>query len=136
MRGNGPNLEFGAAEFRPTFNRRVERLYDPVVRYPGLPHGKRIPAARVSGSAVSLAWGRGKDLPLDVKLAELWAITRDPQILGHTMGPYLAEEPATEGGRAVLDLLRAAGADEAAGELNAQWQRWRQAQREQGGFTL
>jgi hypothetical protein len=106
------------------------------VRYPGLPHGKRIPAARVSGSVVRLAWGGGKDLPLEVKLSELWAITRDPQILGHAMGPYLAEEPATAGGRAVLDLLRAAGADEAEGERNAQWQRWRQAQREQGGFTL
>ena len=133
---DGPNLEFGAREFRPTSIRPVEQLYDARVRYPDLPHGKRLPAAKVAGSVKRLAWGADKDLPVEAKLADLWEITRDPQILGHAMGPYLAEEPPTAGGRAAVDLLRAAGADEAQGERNAEWQRWRQGERSQGGFTL
>lgn len=106
------------------------------MRYPDLPHEKRISAARLAGAAVALAYGRNRDLPLEVKLARIWQITRDPQIIGHCLGPHLAEPKPAAGDRAVIELLRAAGADEAAAELNAAWQRWRHDQRAQGGFML
>src|SRR4051812_13938352 len=129
IQGNGPNLEFGPGEFKPTRIRPVEQLYDARVRYPDLPHSKRFAAAEVSGAAVRLAYGRDKDLPVEAKLAEIWGITRDPQVLGHCLGPHLAEEHPHEGDLAVIALLRLAGADEAAAERNAAWQRWKHQQR-------
>lgn len=59
----------------------------------------------------------------DEKLARIAAITADPQILGHVMGPLLApEHPEYAEG---IELLRAAGADEAEAQRNAAWQRER-----------
>jgi len=102
------------------------------VRYPALPKGKRLTAAKLAGHLQRVAWGNLRDLPFPRKVEDLWAITRDPEILGHELGPYLAEEPPTAGGAAAIELLRAAGADEAVGERNAAWQRERRA-REHGG---
>lgn len=107
------------------------------MRYPDLPHAKRLDAARVAGTVSRLAMGRDSDWSLEEKLADLWDITDDPQIFGHVLGPYLAPDEPNTGERAAIALLRAAGADEAEAERNAAWQRHERDRQAQGpGFRL
>lgn len=102
------------------------------MRYPALPAAKRLINAEVAGAVSRLSAGPDSDLDLIDKLDDLWSITRDPQILGHALGPYLAEEfPTVATARAVV-LLWVAGADGRVAEMNAAWQRERRI-RELGG---
>ena len=100
---------------------------------PLLPKAKRITAASAGGTVARLAQGRDKGLRFDEKLEQLLAETRDPEILGHILGPYLAEEDPHEGTRAAIELLRAAGADETVAARNAAWQRERRERERRGG---
>jgi ribosomal protein S18 acetylase RimI-like enzyme len=97
-----------------------------------LPKEKRLIAAQVAGAVTRLAWGKDADQPIEDKLGELWELTRDPEVFGHVLGPYLAEEPQSRGAFGAAVLLTVAGADRATAEANAAWQRERR-QREQGG---
>lgn len=102
------------------------------MRYPALPKEKRLTAAAVAGQVSRLTVGSLRELPLERKVVQLHQVTRDPEILGHELGPYLAEQWPNAGTAAAVELLRAAGADEDVASLNAAWQRERQI-REQGG---
>jgi hypothetical protein len=103
------------------------------VRTPDLPNGKRITAAKLAGMISRLKTGQA---PLEVQLAEVWALTRDPEILGHEMGCRLGMENPTPADAAAVELLRAAGADEEVARHMAEWQRWKWQRRAEGGFTL
>lgn len=113
-------------------------MYGGSVTYRGLPKQKRLTAAHLSGTIGRLSRGIDRGLSREQKLAAIRAITTDPEILGYEMGPILAAEPPTwpEADAEALDLLRAAGADEAAAEANAEWQRDRLRRRAGGGFNL
>jgi hypothetical protein len=103
------------------------------VKTPDLPKGKRITAARLAGAVSRLST---TSAPIEQQLAEVLAITRDPQILGHQLGAHLgAQYPSTADG-AAIELLRAAGADEDEAARVAEWTRWKWGRRAEGGFTL
>jgi hypothetical protein len=102
------------------------------MRYPDLPAEKRLAAAWLSGEIIRVTSGNLSHLGSDEKLARVWAVTRDPAILGHELGPHLADEHPTAGTRAAIELLRAAGANEAVAEENAQWQRERRVREQRG----
>lgn len=104
---------------------------------PELTSAQRMAAAKVSGAVTRLAFGRDSGLPLEQKLAELHRLTRDPVVIGHVLGDCLAD--VTEVGssfQACVDLLRAAGADEAAAVEKVAWRRFRLERIGEGGFTL
>jgi hypothetical protein len=92
------------------------------VQFPDLPHDKRLTAARLSGSVRALAAGRLAHLSRDEKLAEIRALTGDPEILGHQLGVHLGAAYPTTADATAIDLLRAAGADEQVAQTMAQWQ--------------
>lgn len=96
----------------------------------------RMAVAQASGAVARLTIGPDKNLTERAKLAELRAISTDPAVFGHVLGPYLAEEPPTRGARLAAELLRLVGADEQVAEENAQWQRERLARMGAGGPVL
>ena len=108
-------------------------MYDKGVPYPALPKNKRLTAAQVSGLVSRLVTGRDRELPLPEKLDRIWALTRDPEILGHELGPYLAEENPHAGTECARILLWVAGADRQVAEVNAAWQRERRIWEAGGG---
>jgi hypothetical protein len=108
-------------------------MYDARVRTPALPSAKRITAAKLAGAISRLGTSA---TPLEERLAEVLAVTQDPEILGHELGCRLGQQyPSTADARAV-EVLRAAGADEDYAARVAEWLRWKWARRAEGGFTL
>jgi hypothetical protein len=108
-------------------------MYGDAVKAPDLPSGKRITAAKLAGTISRLGLSPA---PLEQRLAEVLAVTTDPQILGRELGNRLgADYPSAADARAV-EVLRAAGADEAEAEQVAEWHRWKRRRRAEGGFTL
>jgi len=103
------------------------------MRTPDLPKGKRITAARVAGAVSRLSTGTAD---LTDQLAELLAITDDPQILGHQLGSHLGAQYPSAADIRAIELLRAAGADEDEAAQVAEWTRWKWERRADGGFTL
>lgn len=100
------------------------------VRYPNLTSTQRMQVAKIAGGAERLAFGDLRHLPLEQKLAELHAISTDPAVLGHQLGDSLANvEEVGSHFQACVDLLRAAGADEAAAADKLSWRRWKRQQR-------
>ena len=107
--------------------------------FPKLTAQQRMAAAKVSGSVQRLSFGRDQDLSIADKLAELHDITRDPVVFGHCLGDCLVDVTEQGSGfQACVDLLRAAGADEAAAAEKAAWRRDRleQISANDGGFML
>lgn len=102
------------------------------VSYPALPKGKRLTAANLAGTVSRLAIS---DMPDDQKLAEILAVTGDPQILGQELGVHLGAEYPNSADAVAIELLRAAGADEEQAARNARWQRWRVQRRGLGRFA-
>jgi hypothetical protein len=98
-----------------------------------MPRGDGIIAAKLAGTISRLS---PSDVPFEEQLAEVLATTRDPRILGRQLGNQLAAEYPNKATAAAIELLRAAGADEAEAERMAEWQRERQRRRAEGGFTL
>jgi hypothetical protein len=99
------------------------------MRHPDLPSGKRLTAARVAGAVSRLSAGGA---PVDQAVAELYAISRDPEILGHELGRRLGEEYDTAANRRAIEMLRAADADEDVAGPVAEWQREQAAVRNAG----
>jgi hypothetical protein len=80
-----------------------------MVYIPRMPSDQRMALSRATGAAELWAIGRYRDRPRDEAVAALHEITRDPFVLGVGMGLALADDHP-----AVVELYRAAGADEAA----------------------
>jgi hypothetical protein len=80
-------------------------------------------AARVIGAAPRLATG---EVSRDEAVAELHAITNDPVPLGYALGVFLHRvETESTSNQPVVDLLRAAGAQEDIAAMKLAWVRWR-----------
>ena len=81
-------------------------------------------AARVIGAAPRLA--TSGEVSRDGAVAELHAITSDPVPLGYALGVFLHRvEVGLTSNQPVVDLLRAAGADEDIAAMKLAWVRWR-----------
>ena len=81
-------------------------------------------AARVIGAAPGLA--TGGELPREEAVAELHAITSDPVPLGYALGVFVHRvEVGLTSNQPVVDLLRAAGADEDIASMKLAFVRWR-----------
>jgi hypothetical protein len=101
------------------------------MRYPELTSAQRMQAAKVAGTVQRLSFGKHAHLPLEQKLTEVHAITRDPVVLGHQLGDCLADvDEVAPYFQACVDLLRAAGADEEAAAEKVAWRRWSRRRRE------
>lgn len=94
------------------------------MKTPDLPKGKRIKAAQLSGTMGAMP-GRFRNLSREEKLAEIRAVTSDPEILGHQLGLHLVDDGPFD--VAAAEMLRELGADEAVAERRAEWLRWRRA---------
>jgi hypothetical protein len=94
-----------------------------------MPRGPGITKARVAGTVSRLTSG---DLPFDQQVEALDAVTRDPEILAEELGDRLAEEYPTRATAAAIELLRAAGADEAVAERRVEWHRARRRHHDEG----
>jgi hypothetical protein len=94
------------------------------VRLPKLTGGQRLADARVSGTVERLMSSAGP-IPVDDAVAVVHAVSRDPLVLGHVLGAYLVRAETEDRFAVVVDLLRAAGADEVRAQQVADWQRWR-----------
>jgi hypothetical protein len=73
---------------------------------------QRLDLAKISGIGQRRALGPDRDRGLEEALAELREVTRDPMILGLALGSALAVAEAQEWQQPLVDLYRAAGADE------------------------
>lgn len=74
---------------------------------------QRMEVAKATGAAGRYGIGRDRDRPRERALAELREITTDPVVLGHVLAGYLHRvETESPGYAGVVELLRAAGADE------------------------
>jgi hypothetical protein len=107
------------------------------VKYPELTSRQRMAAAKVSGAVKRLGFGEHAGWPIERKLAELYAITRDSVVFGHCLGDSLTD--AEVEGSSYLqcaDLLRAAGADEVAAQEKAEWRRRQIELRDSGDRML
>jgi hypothetical protein len=99
------------------------------MRHPDLPtSAQRLKAAQVSGEVQQLTFGPDRAAMTDAgelerAVTRLHAITDNPQILGHAMGTYLAYADRSDDYLPAVVMLRAAGADEKAAELKADWLR-------------
>jgi hypothetical protein len=97
----------------------------------GVPYGaeldstQRMALAKVSGAGQLWAFGRLKNRPRDEAVAALRAITRDPVVFGIALGGALHQADAEPWGPALVDLFRAAGADEQVAAANLAWHRTR-----------
>ena len=84
-------------------------------------------AARVIGAAPRLA--TSGEVSREEAVAQLHEITRDPVPLGYALGVFLHRVEVGEVGltsnQPVVDLLRAAGADEDIAAMKLAWVRWR-----------
>lgn len=75
---------------------------------------QRMQVAELAGTAGRYALGGDRDRPRDEAVAALHEITADPVVLGHVLGGFLYRvETESAGHAAAVELLRAAGADEA-----------------------
>lgn len=100
------------------------------MRYPELTAAQRMQVAKIAGTVRRLAFGDLNHLPLEAKLGKLHAITRDPVVLGHQLGDCLANiDEIGSSFQACVELLRAAGADEAVAADKLAWRRWKRQQR-------
>lgn len=99
------------------------------MRHPSLSSAQqRLQAAKVTGATERYSIGADLEVPAEAAAAGLQAITRDPVVLGHVLGAYLVKaETMAAYGRGV-EILRAAGAGEAAAAAKASWLRSRQDQ--------
>lgn len=87
-------------------------------------------AAKITGTAERYTLGIDRDTPREQALAELHEISRDPVVFGHVLGDVIMScETESTGYQVVVDLLRAAGADEATAAEQVEWLRWRQTTR-------
>jgi hypothetical protein len=94
------------------------------MRHPALPDSRqRLKAAQVYGEVERLTFGPGGPPPVDWCVARLHEITTDPVVLGHILGSYLAYADRSDRYQPAIDMLRAAGADEAQAERKAAWLR-------------
>lgn len=95
--------------------------------YPNLTPDQSKASAQLSEAAELWAIGRNRDAPHEVKVIAMHAISRDPVALGNALGaPLVDVEDGHDRMRPVVDLLRAAGADEAIAAAKAAWVRdWR-----------
>lgn len=87
-----------------------------------LTDGQRMQVAKAAGAAARYGIGLDRDRPRDEALAELREISTDSVVLGHVLAGFLYRvEMESAGYEPVVELLRAAGADEdaAAAELDA-----------------
>lgn len=88
-----------------------------MVRVPGLPQRERLKLADLSGLAKRYGIGDLAAAPRDEAVAELHAVTTDPQLLGIAAGVAMADPNGISG--PMVELLRAAGADMAVAEEHA-----------------
>jgi len=86
---------------------------------------QRIALARISGRVQRLAFGALRDWRLVEKVAALHEETRDRAVLGIALGAAMAsvELEGLPNFAAVVELLRAAGADEQVAAAHFEWQR-------------
>lgn len=77
--------------------------------------------AEIAGTASRYALGGDRDRPRDEAVAALHEITRDPVVLGHVLGGFFYRvETKSAGHAAAVELLRAAGADEATAAVHVE----------------
>ncbi len=88
---------------------------------------QRMALAKVSGLAQRYAWGVLAERPRAEALQDLWSITWDPIVFGVALGAALANVELDEWplAHALVDLHRAAGADEHVAERQLAWHRTR-----------
>lgn len=85
------------------------------MREPELSDRQRMQVAEATGTASRYGIGRDRHRPREQALAELRKITTDRVVLGHVLAGYLYRvETESPGYGPVVELLREAGADEAA----------------------
>jgi hypothetical protein len=96
--------------------------------YHALSERQQMDAAEVAGTVERYALGDRRRAPLDEAKAAVRAVSDDPAVLGEVLGDYLHR--VVVGAQAdaarywpVLDLLRAAGADEDVARERAAWLR-------------
>ncbi|MEU4367566.1 hypothetical protein [Micromonospora chersina] len=80
-----------------------------------LPAGQRLVLAELSG--LSGRYGRERDVDHDQAVAELRAVTTDPELLGIAAGAKMADPTGVSG--PAVELLEAAGADMAVAAAHA-----------------
>lgn len=96
-----------------------------------LAQDQRLRLAMISGHGQRLALGTLEHLPSPDAIAQLHAITRDPVVYGVALGAALAnvELDGWAHAAALVDLYRAAGADEEVAASCLDWHRDRPAYR-------
>jgi hypothetical protein len=100
------------------------------MRYPKRTDRQRMEIAEVAGHASRLGVGDLRDVPRDQAVGQLWQISTDPVVFGDVLAGALENGPT-----AVAELLRAAGADEAAAAEKLEWLRWDLEQKRLGRFA-
>lgn len=94
------------------------------MRRPQLPRRQRAEASHVSG-VVEYWLAEGGVWQMSDAVAVVHAVSDDPQVLGDVLGCYLARAEIEPHVSPVVQVLRAAGADEDVAGQVAAWQRWR-----------
>jgi hypothetical protein len=86
---------------------------------------QRMALARISGIGQRWAFGDHRDRPRTEAVAAIHAVTRDPVVLGIALGGAIHQTEAEPRGQGLVELYRAAGADEDVAAVNLAWQRSR-----------
>ncbi|NIL62687.1 hypothetical protein [Salinispora arenicola] len=88
-----------------------------MVDVPSLPQQQRLLLAELSGVARRHGTGDRRDVPRDVAVATVRAVTDDPVLLGVQAGVALVDPHGIN--RPIVELLQAAGANMAVAEQHA-----------------
>lgn len=94
------------------------------MRYPELSARQRIKVAQLSGTVERLA-AQGGQWAMSDLVAVVHEVSEDPLVLGQVLGAYLVRKEELPHFDPILQVLRAAGADEQRAAEVAAWQRWR-----------